>query len=155
MKNDPFRATAMQFAVSGMVVAAAAIVAFLLPARPAGTESAPAPKPWLPGMIALVAGSMFLITPPTWAWGAVAVYIALDVIVIAVVTAFRGAQVGAEVIAWPSPPAQLSPTAWHAFLQKPVDGTTGPTVLVSNAMCLLIVLAVIFFAAHRQPRSEA
>lgn len=155
MKNDPFRATGMQFAVSGLVVAAAAIVAFLLPARPAGTESAPAPNPGLPGMIALVAGSIFLVTPATWAWGAVAVYIALDLIVIAVVTAMsrRSGWGGRHRLALAAGAALAY--GWHAFLQKPVDGTSGPTVLASHALCLLIVLAVIFFAARRQPRSEA
>lgn len=155
MKNDAFRATDMQFVVSGAVVVAAAIVAFLLPARPAGTESAPAPSPLLPGTIALIAGSIFLITPSTWAWGAVAIYIALDLIVIAVVIAMsrRSGWGGSHRLALAAGAALAY--GWHAFVQKPVDGTTGPTVWVSNAVCLLIALALIFFAARRQSRSGA
>jgi len=155
MKNDPFRATEMQFVVSGIIVAAAAIVAFLLPARPAGTESALAPSPLLPGAIALIASSIFLITPPAWAWGAVAIYIALDLIVIAIVTAMsrRSGWGGSHRLALAAGAALAY--GWHAVIQQPVDGSTGPTVWASHAVCLLIALAVIFFAARRQSRSQA
>ena len=41
---------------------------------------------------------------------------------------------------------------WHAFLQMPVDGTTGIAIRASNAVCLLVVLALIAYAARRQVR---
>jgi hypothetical protein len=108
----------------------------------------------LPGAIALIASSIFLITPPAWAWGAVAIYIALDLIVIAIVTAMsrRSGWGGSHRLALAAGAALAY--GWHAFIQKPVDGSTGPTVWASHAVCLLIALAVIFFATRRQSRAE-
>ena len=39
---------------------------------------------------------------------------------------------------------------WHAFLQTPLDGTTGLIIRASNAVCVLIVRALVAFAAKRQ-----
>lgn len=152
MKNDPFRATEMQFVVSAIVVAVAAIAAFLLPARPSGTEPSPAPSPWIAGVIALIAGSIFLITPPKWAWGAVAIYLLLDAFVIIVVTSMsrRSGWGGSHRLALAAGAALAY--GWHAFIQKPVSGETGLVVRGSNAVCLLIVVALIVYAARRQTR---
>ena len=150
MKNDSFRASETQFVVSGIVVVAAAVVAFLLPARPAGTNPSPAPSPWLVGASGLIGGSVFLIVPRAWAWGAVAIYLTLDLIVIVAVTAMsrRSGWGGAHRLGL-SGGAALA-YGWHAFFQQPVDGTTDLTIRGSNAICLLIVLALIAFAARQQ-----
>ena len=150
IQHDQFLATKSQFVVSGIVVVLAGVAAFLLPARSAGTESASAPSPWSVGAIGLIAGSLFLIVPRAWAWGAVAIYLALDLAVIAGVTAMsrrsgwdgrhRLGLAGGAALAY----------GWHAFLQTPVDGTTGLTIRASNAVCVLIVLAVVAFAGKRQ-----
>ena len=155
MKNDSFRATNAQFLVSGIIVILAAVAAFLLPARSAGREPDTAPSPWIVGTIGLVAGSLFLIIPRGWGWGAVAIYLALDLAVITAVTSMshragwnglhRLALAGGAALAY----------GWHAFLQNPVDGTTGLTIRVSNAICLLIVFALITYAARRQARHPA
>lgn len=150
LKNDPFRASKGQFVVSGIVVVVAGVAAFLLPARPAGTDPAAAPSPWHAGALGLIAGSIFLIVPRAWAWAAVAIYLALDLIVIVAVTVFsrRWGWSGSHRLGLAGGAALAY--GWHAFLQTPVDGTTGLTIRASNAICLLIVLAVIGFAARRQ-----
>jgi hypothetical protein len=155
MTNDPFLASKTQFVVSGIVVVVAAVVAFLLPARPAGTDPSSAPSPWLAGAIGLIAGSLFLIVPRAWAWGAVAIYLTLDLIVIVAVTAMsrRSGWGGSHRLALASGAALAY--GWHAFFQDPVDGTTGFTIRGSNALCLLIVLALIVFAARQQARRAA
>ena len=155
MKHDPFRASKTQFVVSGIVVVLAAVAAFLLPARPAGTNPEPAPSPWLAGAIGLIAGSIFLIVPPALAWGAIAIYLGLDLIVILAVTTMskcsgwggihRLALAGGAALAY----------GWHAFLGKPVDGTTGLTIRLSNAICLLIIVTLIAFAAWQQQQHAA
>ena len=152
MKNDPFRASKAQFAVSGIVVVVAAVVAFLLPARPAGTSPSPAPSSWLAGAIGLIAGSLFLIVPPAWAWGTVVIYLTLDLIVVVAVTAMshRSGWGGSHRLGLAGGAALAY--GWHAFFQKPVDGTTGLTIRGSNALCLLIVLALIAFASRQQAR---
>ena len=155
MKNDSFRATSTQFIVSGIVVILAAVAAFLLPARRAGGESNAAPSPWIPGAIGLVAGSLFLIIPRGWGWGAVAIYLALDLAVITAVTSMshRSGWDGLHRLGLAAGAALAY--GWHAFLQNPVDGTTGLTIRVSNAICLLVVLALITFAARHQARHTA
>jgi hypothetical protein len=152
LKHDSFRASGAQLVVSGIVVVVAAVAAFLLPARPAGNGPNPAPSPWIAGAIGLGAGSLFLILFPVWPWGVVAVDLVLDIVVIVLVTSMshrtgwngrhRLGLAGGAALAY----------GWHAFLGKPVDGTTGPIVRVSNAICLLIVVALIAFAARRQVR---
>jgi hypothetical protein len=155
MKNDPFRASEAQFVVSGIIVVVAAAVAFLLPAQPAGTNPSPAPSPWLAGALGLISGSLFLIVPREWAWGAVAIYLTLDLIVIVAVTSMshHSGWGGSHRLGLAAGAALAY--GWHAFLQKPVDGTTGLTIRGSNALCLLIVLALIAFAARQQARHEA
>ena len=155
MKNDSFRATSTQFLVSGIIVILAAVAAFLLPARPAGSGPDTAPSPWIPGAIGLATGSLFLIVPRAWGWGAVAIYLALDLAVIAAVTSMshRTGWNGVHRLALAAGAALAY--GWHAFIQNPVDGTTGLTIRLSNAICLLIVLALITFAARRQARRAA
>jgi len=150
IQHDGFIATRTQFIVSGIVTVAAIIVAFFLPARRAGTEPTPAPSPWLPGAIALIAGSIFLTVPRAWAWGAVAIYVALDLTVIFVITGMsrRSGWGGSHRLALAAGAALAY--GWHAFLQMPVDGTRGVSIRASNAVCLLITLAVITYAARRQ-----
>ena len=153
MKNDAFRASTAQFIVSGIVVVAAAVVAFMLPARPGGTNPSRAPSPWLAGAVGLIAGSVFLIVPRAWGWGAVAIYLTLDLIVIVAVSAMshRSGWGGSHRLGLASGAALAY--GWHAFFQQPVDGTTGLTIRGSNALCLLIVLAVVAFAARQLARS--
>lgn len=152
IKHDGFVATRMQFVVSGIVVVATVIAAFLLPARRTGREAAPAPSPWLCGAVALIAGSLFLIVPRAWAWGAVAIYLAVDLVVIFLVTGMsrRSGWAGSHRLALAAGAALAY--GWHAFLQMPVDGTTGIAIRASNAVCLLVVLALIAYAARRQVR---
>jgi hypothetical protein len=152
IKHDGFVATRMQFVVSGIVVVAIAIAAFLLPARRAGREVTPAPSPWLTGAVALIAGSLFLIVPRAWGWGAVAIYLAVDVAVIFLVAGMsrRSGWDGSHRLALAAGAALAY--GWHAFLQMPVDGTKGIAIRASNAVCLLVVLALIAYAARRQVR---
>jgi len=155
IQHDGFVATKMQFVVSGIVVIAAVIIAFLLPSRTPATNSTPAPTPWLPGAIALIAGSLFLIVPRTWAWGAVAIYIALDLTVIFVITAMSRLSAWGGIHRLALAAGAALAYGWHAFLQAPVDGTTGITIRASNAVCLLVVLVLIAYAARRQVRYVA
>jgi len=152
IKHNGFVATKMQFVVSGVVVVATVIAAFLLPRRRAGKKASPAPSPWLAGTVALIAGSLFLIVPRAWAWGAVAIYLAVDIMVIFVVTGMsrRSGWAGKHRLALASGAALAY--GWHAFLQMPVDGTTGVAIRASNAVCLLVVLVLIAYAARRQVR---
>lgn len=151
--HDHFLATRAQFLVSAVVIVLAVVAAFLLPARKAGTGPNPAPDPLALGVLALIAASFFLLVPPTFGWGAVAIYLALDLVVIWSVTALshRCGWDGRHRLALAAGAALAY--GWHAFLTKPVGGaTSGLVVRGSNAVCLLIVSAVIAWAARRQAR---
>jgi hypothetical protein len=152
IQHDQFLPTKSQFVVSGVIAVLAMIVAFVLPTRLAGTDSVPAPSPFLAGAIALIAGSLFLIVPRAWAWGAVAIYLAIDLVVIVAVTTMshRSGWNGRHRLGLAAGAALAY--GWHAFLQNPVDGTTGLPIRASNAVCLLLALALITFAARRQSR---
>ena len=155
IKHDHFLATKMQFLVSGIVVVLAILAAFLLPTERAETSQAPAPAPFAVGALALLTASTFLVVPPALGWAAVAIYLALDIVVILSVTALshRDGWDGRHRLALAAGAALAY--GWHAFLQKPVDGTTGWVIRGSNAVCLLIVVALIAFAAKRQTRRAA
>ena len=56
------------------------------------------PSPWLVGAGALIAGSLFLVTPPLWGWRAVAVYVILDLTVIAAAVGFPNVLAGTRSI---------------------------------------------------------
>ena len=154
--HDHFLATRAQFLVSALVIVLAVIAAFRLPARKAGTGPIPAPDPFAVGTLALIAASFFLIVPPALGWVAVAIYLALDVVVIVSVTALshRCGWNGRHRLALASGAALAY--GWHAFLTTPVGG--GQTRLVvhgSHVACLLIVCGVIGLAARRQARRGA
>lgn len=152
IQHDHFVAATRQFFVSGIICALAIVAAFLLPRGKSKVGSTRAPSPWLAGSIALIAGSIFLVVPKAWAWGAVAIYLALDLIVILVIARMsrssgwdgrhRLALAGGAALAY----------AWHAFVQNPVDGTTGLTIRISNAICAAIVIGMLIVAWRRTSR---
>jgi hypothetical protein len=153
IQHDHFLATRAQFSVSALVVVLAVVAAFLLPASQAGMNPSPAPDPFALGVLALIAASFFLMVPPALGWGAVAIYLVLDLVVIVSVTALshRPGWGGRHRLALAAGAALAY--GWHAFLTTPVGGgKNGLVVRGSNAVCLLIVCAVIGLAARRQAR---
>lgn len=156
--HDHFLATKAQFSVSAVVIGLAVIAAFLLPARNEGTgpSSTSAPDPFALGVLALIAASLFMLVPPALGWGAVAIYLVLDLVVIVSITALshRSGWNGRHHLALAAGAALAY--GWHAFLTTPVGGATSIFVVRgSNAACLLIVSGVIGFAARRQVRHAA
>jgi len=149
IQHDHFIATTRQFVASAIICLGAILIACVLPQHASSRDENPAPSPWMAGALSLIAGSIFLVIPKAWAWGAVAFYLALDAIILLTVVKIsrrsgwnarhRLALAGGAALAY----------AWHAFLQNPVDGTTGLTIRVSNAICAVIVIALLIFAARR------
>lgn len=151
--HDDFLATKAQFLVSAIVIVLAVITAFLLPARKVGTGSSPAPAPFALGVLALIAASFFLVVPPAWGWGAVAIYLALDLIVIVSFTALSRRSGWDERHRLALAAGAALAYGWHAFVTTPVaGGKNGFIVRGSNAACLFIVCAVIGLATRRQAR---
>ncbi|MGA8431015.1 MAG: hypothetical protein WB729_14425 [Candidatus Sulfotelmatobacter sp.] len=153
IKQDHFVATIAQFAVSAVVCAAAVLAAFLLPTRSEAHNLGRVPNPWLVGAGALLAGSIFLMTPNTWGWRAVGAYIILDLVVITTVVALshragwsaqhRLALAGGAALTY----------AWHSFIQHPAAGTAGVGFRIGNAILAAGLIVLLVIAARRTAAS--
>jgi hypothetical protein len=144
-----FMASRTQFAVSAVICVIVAITAFFLrrsryerrPGNPLG--------PWVTGSLSLAACSIFLVTPRTWGWGAVAIYIALDAAIIAAtlwwsrLAEWNGLHIlslaGGAALAY----------AWHAFIQQPVTGKADAAMRIGNAVLALGTILLLWAAARR------
>src|SRR5580658_3209858 len=148
IKTSHFMASTVQLCVSAVVCVAAIVAAFLLPARSAPRKPGSVPSPWLIGAAALVAGSIFMTVPPTWAWGAVAIYLLLDLMMIAAISALshrerwnglhRLALAGGAALAY----------AWHAFIQNPAVGDAGPSTRIGNVIFAAGLIGMLVVAAR-------
>ena len=86
LHGDPFVASRAQLACAAIVCGCLIAMAFTLRGQ-TGTARAPGkiPSAWVVGSLSLGAGSLFLLVPNTWGWGAVAAYVALDLALITAV----------------------------------------------------------------------
>ena len=95
--------------------------------------------------------STALFVPVHWGWGAVAALLALDAaMVLLVISWSRRAGWGLKHQLALGGGAALA-YGWHAFLQHPAMGQVGPSVRVGNAVFLAGAIALIWFAAKRNP----
>jgi len=152
--HSHFIATKAQFICSAVFVVIVAVVAFLLPkSRVQGSGSAP--SPWIAGFAALLFTSLFFLTRPAWGWGAVACYLALDIIAIALFANWsrragwnslhRLALAGGAALTY----------AGHAFFQLPVTGGSPKLNLESHIIFGSLLLILLWFAARRTTRFVA
>jgi len=147
-----FIATKAQFAWSAVFVVVVAGAAFLFPRSSSAQSSSRAPSPWVAGFAALLLTSLFEVTPPAWGWGAVACYLALDVIAIALYwdwsrrdgwnSLHRLAVAGGAALTY----------AWHAFLQSPVTGGSTRLNLISHVVFGTGLLILLWVAERRTAR---
>ncbi len=144
IKQDHYISSTWQFVGAGVVCVIAIVVAFRLPKTSSSRRPGWVPNPWLVGIIALAAGSIFMVVPNVWGWKAVGIYLAMDLLLIVAVTSWsyrtgwnglhRLALAGGAALAY----------AWHAFIQTPVvkgslDHRVGNAIF---AIALLIVLVI-------------
>jgi hypothetical protein len=153
VKSDKmhFIASVPQFAWSAAAVILVAVIAFLLPKPSSSRKPVPGavPSPWLVGLLALVSGSIFMTVPRGWAWGAVAIYLALYAIMIVAVSIWcrragwdglhRLALAGGAALAY----------AWHAFIQKPVINQPVSVVRTGNGIFALALIVLLAIAAKK------
>jgi len=144
-----FIASAAQFRWAGIIFAAVAGLAFVLP-NPAPTgASRAAPSPWLAGVFALIASSLFLITPSQWGWMAVALDLALEVMAMVLISFWsrlsgwngrhRLALAGGAALTY----------AWHAFLQNPAVGRAGVVLRIGNGVFAAALVTFLVIAVRR------
>ena len=150
LKGDHFLASRAQFVSAGVLCVGIIVASFYLPRRPrGGTESSSAPSPWIAGSAALIAGSIFLVVPAGWGWGAVGVYVLLDLVMIGLLAHWsrsadwgglhRLAVAGGAALAY----------AWHAFIQNPAVGKAGMVDRIGNVVFAAALISVLAIAARR------
>lgn len=151
LKQDRFRGSPLQFAVAGVICAVVLCAAFLFPRRRMlkSTSFCSVPSVALTGLVALAAGSTFLVVPSQWGWGAVGVYAALDVAMITLVLRWsrssgwsslhRLALAGGAALAY----------AWHAFMQAPAVGKALLVDRIGNGVFAVLLVVLLVVATRR------
>jgi hypothetical protein len=155
LRGDRFHASAAQFGGAALVCVILIGIAFGLPRASSARTAGWVPSPWLVGAGALAAGSGFLLIPQRWGWGAVGAYLALDLLVIVLVSLWshragwdgrhRLALAGGAALAY----------AWHAFLQTPAVGNSGMVDRVGNAVFAIALVVLLGMAARRTSQTPA
>ena len=89
--------------------------------------------------------------PERWGWGAVGAYLALDLLVIVLVSLWshRAGWGGRHLLALAGGAALAY--AWHAFLETPAVGPSGMVDRVGNAVFAIALLVLLGMAARRTP----
>jgi hypothetical protein len=144
-----FMASNTQFAVSAVCCVVVAIAAFLLPRRSATRTPGNLPSAWVTGALSLVAASIFLVAPRAWGWGAVAIYLAIDVAMILAVTSWCRLEGwnGLHILSLGGGAALAY--AWHAFIQQPVMGKADLSFRIGNAVLAAGTVLLLYAAARR------
>ena len=81
-KGGIFVASSSQFLGAAVVCILLIVIAFALPVHQRELRAGTVVRPSIVGTAGFVAGLIFLLVPPFWGWGAVAIYIALYLIAI-------------------------------------------------------------------------
>ncbi len=152
LHGDPFVAPASQLAGAALAIVVLVVVAFRLRTPGAARTSGRVPDPWIVGAGALAAGSVFLVIPNAWGWGAVAAYLVLYALAIGAVYAWsrRTGWNGRHRLALAAGAALAY--AWHAFPEHPAVGGSGTADLVGNAIFAAGAVVLITAAARQQAR---
>ncbi len=144
-----FMASNMQFAVSAVCCIVVGIAAFLLPRRKHGSAAGNPPSPWITGAFSLAACSIFLVAPPAWAWGTVAIYLALDLLMIGAASSWSRLEGWSGLHTLSLAGGAALAYAWHAFLQQPVTGKADAAMRIGNGVLALATVLLLWFAARR------
>jgi hypothetical protein len=149
IKQDRFVASVPQFAVAAAICVITAVVAFRLPKASAVVAMGWVPSPWWIGASALIAGSVFMVVPPAWGWGAVGIYLFLDFAMtgIAFVMSRRAGWNSRHRLALAGGAALAY--AWHAFIETPAVGGAGRVDRIGNVIFAAGLIVMLAFAARR------
>jgi hypothetical protein len=151
VKQDPFLASGAQFASAAFLCLVVIAASFRLPrwsvSRRDGASSAP--SPWLAGAAALAAGSIFLVIPRQWAWGAVSGYVLLDLAMIALVSHWSRVTDWSKLHGLALAGGAALAYAWHAFIQTPAVGKGGTVDRIGNVVFAVALIAVLAIAVRR------
>lgn len=149
-----YMASRTQFIVSAVCCIAVAVAAFLLPRRDKERRPGNPPSPWITGALSLAGCSIFLVVPPKWGWGAVAIYIALDLAIIGATLLWSRLEGwnGLHILSLAGGAALAY--AWHAFIQQPVTGKADAAMRIGNAVLALGTILLLYAGARRTSATQ-
>lgn len=144
-----FMASHTQFVVSGVCTVVVAMFAFLLPRPTEARRAGNPPNPWISGALSLMACSIFLVVPPKWGWGAVSIYVALDLMMAPTMLWWSRLEGwnGLHILSLAGGAALAY--AWHAFIAQPVTGKADLGMRVGNAVLALGTILLLYAAVRR------
>ena len=144
-----FVASRSQFAWSAIACVALIVIALSLPRRMPELADGTVPSPWVLGFATFISGMIFLFVPQRWAWGAVGIYVLLDIFWIATILRWsaRRAWDGRHRLALAGGAAMAYGA--HAFVQTPAVGAVNPVTRIGNAVFACLALCVIGLGARR------
>lgn len=147
--HSHFIASPRQFVSSAVIFLVVVLVAFALPRPTTARTPGSVPSPWAVGVIALLLSSLFEVVPIAWGWRAIAAYLALDAIAIAIFSVWslragwnslhRLALAGGAALTY----------AWHAFTQNAVVGGSATINRISHVVFGLALIVLLWFAVRR------
>jgi hypothetical protein len=142
-KGGVFVASISQFLGAAVVCVLLVVAAFAIPLRQRALRAGTVANPWVVGTASLIAGSIFLLVPPFWGWGAVAIYLALYLLAITFVLHQSSRQGwGARHRLALASGAALA-YALHSFPQPSVTNEDPTIDLIGNSIFAMGAIAII------------
>lgn len=155
MDAHHFVASHSQFTWSAIACVGLIVIALSLPRRARADSAGTIPSPWLLGIAALASGLVFLFVPQRWAWSAVAIYLLLDIVWIAMILRWSARRAWKRLHPLAMAGGAAMAYGTHAFFETPaVGGAVSAVTRIGNAVFLCAVLAVIAIGVRRTARFE-
>jgi len=112
-------------------------------------------RPLVQGLVAFVLGSVFLLIPGSWAWGAVLAYLLLDMVAIFLLVSWSRTRTWSAIDRLSVAAGAAMAYAGHAFFEIPSLGDAGAATRLGNLFFALLALAVVAAGAGRTGRHAA
>ena len=146
-KQNHFWASRVQLGVAALLCVLLIVLALAAPAGMAKREVS-VPSPWVTGIVTLVLGSLFMLVPMRWGWGAVGAILTVDAVFLLVVFALSSRSGWTLLHTLSLGAGGAVAYGLHAFRQTPFGG--GPVLArVGNVIFLAIALVLIAVGAER------
>ncbi len=148
-KQNHFRASPLQLAISAVIVVLLVTLAFVLPVAARSRSAERVPPVWAMAVIAFVAGAAVQLTPPRAGWAAVAAMLAVDIVFLVIVAVLSGREAWTRLHTLGLAAGGAIEYGVHAFTMKSFGASTRAVSWIGNVIFLGIAIALIAIAVRR------